>query len=131
MLDELSVSNLGLITEARIEPGPGLVVVTGETGTGKTLLLGALRLLRGETARKDRVGPHGDEARVEARFVGDAELVAARRVTSTRSRGYIDGQMTTASELSSRVGRLVELVAQHEHQTLTTSDGVRRLVDAS
>ena len=69
MLDELSVENLGLIPSARIEPGPGLVVITGETGTGKTLLLGALRLLRGEQARKDQIGPNGDETTVEARFV--------------------------------------------------------------
>ncbi len=52
MLDELTVENLGLIPNAYLEPGPGLVVITGETGTGKTLLLGALRLLRGESARK-------------------------------------------------------------------------------
>lgn len=50
MLDELAVANLGLITQAHIEPGPGLVAITGETGAGKTLLLGALRLLRGDRA---------------------------------------------------------------------------------
>ena len=54
MLDELAVENLGLITRAHLEPGPGLVVVTGETGAGKTLLLGALRLLRGDSARRDQ-----------------------------------------------------------------------------
>ena len=47
MLDELHVTNLGLIGRASVEPGPGLVVFTGETGAGKTLLLGALRLLTG------------------------------------------------------------------------------------
>ncbi len=59
MLDELSVDNPGVIRDARIDLSPGLVVVTGETGAGKTLLLGALRLLLGETARKDRIGPSG------------------------------------------------------------------------
>ena len=53
MLDELHVKNLGLIPEARIEPSKGLVVITGETGAGKTLLLGALRLIKGEAARKE------------------------------------------------------------------------------
>ena len=65
MLDELSVSNLGLIAEASLEPGPGLIALTGETGAGKTLLLGALRLLRGDKARTDRIGPAAAEARVQ------------------------------------------------------------------
>ena len=68
MLDELAVHNLGVIADARVDLSPGLVVVTGETGAGKTLLLGALRLLLGEQARRDRIGPvvhpprsrHGD-----------------------------------------------------------------------
>src|SRR3972149_1074965 len=63
MLEELYVENLGIIRSARIEPGPGLVAITGETGTGKTLLLGALRLLRGGAARTDPGGTHGDEGR--------------------------------------------------------------------
>ena len=87
MLDELAVANLGLIAEARIEPGPGLIALTGETGAGKTLLLGALRLLRGDAARTDRIGPVADEARVDGRFlVDDEEITVARRVTRTRSR---------------------------------------------
>ena len=78
MLDELRVENLGIIGSATIEPGPGLVAVTGETGTGKTLLLGALRLLRGDTASPDRIGPHGPDSEVEGRFVvGGDEIVAA------------------------------------------------------
>jgi DNA repair protein RecN (Recombination protein N) len=51
MIDELVVRNLGVIREARIEFGPGLTVLTGETGAGKTLLLGALRMLLGADAR--------------------------------------------------------------------------------
>ncbi len=52
MLDELAVKNLGILSDARIEPGAGLVVVTGETGTGKTMLLGVLQLLLGLSARQ-------------------------------------------------------------------------------
>ncbi|MFB3048758.1 MAG: AAA family ATPase, partial [Acidimicrobiia bacterium] len=85
MLDELIVHNLGLIPEARFEPGAGLVVITGETGAGKTLLLGALRLLTGETARKDQIGPTGKEAWVEGRFIVDGEEhVVRRRVDASR-----------------------------------------------
>lgn len=130
MLDELYVENLGIIARARIEPGPGLVAVTGETGTGKTLLLGALRLLRGDTARTDRVGPHGEEARVEGRFViGDDEIAVARRVGSTRSRAYLDGAMVPIKSLAERLEPLVEIVAQHEHVTLGREASLRRLID--
>jgi len=131
MLDELIVENLGLIGRAHVEPGPGLVAVTGETGAGKTLLLGALRLLRGDQARRDRVGPAGEEARVEGRFVvADGEIVAARRIGAHRSRAYLDGSMVPAGVLEERLGSLVEIVAQHEHVGLGREASVRALVDA-
>lgn len=130
MLDELSVENLGIIERARIEPGPGLVAVTGETGTGKTLLLGALRLLRGDTARTDRIGPHGDEAHVEGRFLfGDDEVGVSRRVGAQRSRAYLDGAMVPARALEERLGPVVEIVAQHEHVGLGRPGSVRQLID--
>ena len=132
MLDELHVQNLGIIATARVDLGPGLVVVTGETGTGKTLLLGALRLLMGETARRERIGPHGDELLVEARFLIDgAEHVAARRVGAGRSRAYLDGEMVTAADLGARTAGLVEVVGQHDHLALATAGGVRRIVDGA
>jgi DNA repair protein RecN (Recombination protein N) len=132
MLDELAVENLGLITRAHIEPGPGLVVVTGETGAGKTLLLGALRLLRGDPARRDRVGPAGDEARVEGRFVVEGEeIVAARRVGRAGSKAYLDGSMVPRRVLEERLGSVVEIVAQHEHMALGRDDSVRAIIDAA
>ena len=76
MLDEFAIKNFGLIEEAQISLQPGLVVVTGETGTGKTMLVGGLRLLLGQKARKEAIGPVGDTASVEGRFVVDgAETV--------------------------------------------------------
>ncbi|HSQ37178.1 MAG TPA: AAA family ATPase [Acidimicrobiia bacterium] len=132
MLDELAVENLGLITRAHIEPGPGLVVVTGETGAGKTLLLGALRLLRGDSARRDRVGPAGDEARVEGRFVIDGqEIVAIRRVGHDGSKAYLDGSMVPVRVLEERLGSVVEIVAQHEHLALGKDSSVRAIIDAA
>ena len=130
MLEELYVENLGIIRTARLEPGAGLVAVTGETGTGKTLLLGALRLLRGDAARTDRVGPHGDEARAEGRFtIGSSETVVARRVAEGKSRAYLDGSMVPAKALADRLDALVEIVAQHEHVALGRESSVRRLID--
>ncbi len=132
MLDELAVSNLGLIADARIEPGPGLIALTGETGAGKTLLLGALRLLRGDTARTDRIGPAGPEARVDGRFlIGDEEVTIARRVTGNRSRAYLDGAMSPAAALTTRLTGLVEIVGQHEHIALGRDSAIRTIVDAA
>lgn len=130
MLEELLVENLGIITSSRIEPGPGLVAVTGETGAGKTLLLGALHLLRGDAARSDRVGPQGDEARVEGRFaIGGDEVVVARRVGAGKSRAYVDGSMVPAKALAERLDSMVEIVEQHEHVSLGREASLRRLVD--
>jgi DNA repair protein RecN (Recombination protein N) len=133
MLDELLVVNLGIITEASMEPGPGFVVVTGETGAGKTLLMGALQLLIGEPARRDQVGPGGDELRVEGRFQwAGGEHVAARRVSREgRSRAYVDGAMVPAKALSTSTGGLVEIVAQHDHLALAAAAGVRAMIDGA
>lgn len=131
MLDELSVENLGLIAEAHVEPGPGFVVITGETGTGKTLLLGALRLMSGEPARGDLIGPANDETRVEGRvIVDDREVVLTRRVTQGRSRAYIDGAMVPAKALTEKMRGVIEIVGQHDQMLLTEPAGVRALVDA-
>lgn len=132
MLDELLVENLGLIATARLEPGPGLVALTGETGAGKTLLLGALRLLRGDQARSDRIGPNGPEARVEGRFLlaDGSELTVGRRVAEGRSRAYLDGTMTPARALEERLDGVIEIIGQNEHVTLARESTVRMLVDA-
>jgi len=131
MLDEIHARNVGLIADAVLTPGPGLTVITGETGTGKTLILGALRLVTGDPASKGTIGPHQDTAEVAARFVGDDnnELVVRRVVTGKRSRAYLDGVPATASEVSRVVGPLVSIVGQHDQHTLSTPDGVRTLVD--
>ncbi len=132
MLDELSVGNLGLIPEARLQPGSGLVVITGETGTGKTLLLGALRLLRGEQARKDQIGPNGDETTVEARLVdGGKERVLGRRVDRRRSRASIDGSMATAGNLAEELTGVLDVVGQHDRTLLSEPRAVRRLLDGA
>lgn len=130
MLDELAVSNLGIIAEAHLEPGDGLVVVTGETGAGKTLLLGALRLLRGTTARTDIVGPAADEARVDGRFVVAGEEVSiGRRVGGSRSRAYLNGTMAPARTIEEHMRDVIEIVGQHDQLSLTRTAELRRLID--
>lgn len=132
MIDELLVRNLGVIEEARIEPSTGLTVVTGETGTGKTLLLGGLRLLLGGDARSDLVGPFAEEAVVEGRFLDrdGEEFGAGRRLPrSGRSRAYLDGSIASARALEEKVADLVEVVGQNDHVSLTRSAEARELVD--
>lgn len=132
MIDELVARNLGVIESARIEPAPGLTVITGETGTGKTLLLGALRLLLGGDARSDLVGPFGDEATAEGRFLGaeGEEIGASRRLPRDgRSRAYLDGSIASARALEDRVAGLVEVVGQHDHLSLNRPGEARKLVD--
>lgn len=120
MLEEIHVTNLALIEEARIEFAPGMTVLTGETGAGKTALVGALKLLLGERADSGMVRSGAAEAVVEGRFVVDgAEVIARRRLTADgRSRCTLDGAMATVGELARVLGPLVDLHGQHEHQAL-------------
>ncbi len=134
MLDELIVRNLGIIDEAHLEPGTGFVAVTGETGAGKTMLLGALRLLMGAASRRESVGPFGDEAVVDGRFVfAEAEEVTLRRRVTTegRSKAYVDGSMVPARALLERTAGRIEVVGQHDHMLLATANGARQLIDSA
>ena len=130
MLDELSVTNLGIISSARVVPGPGMVVVSGETGAGKTLLLGALRLLTGAPARAGLIGSDGPEAVVEGRFILDGgETVVSRRLHARGSRAYLDGGMVPARMLAERLEDRVEIVGQHDPLSLTRPNALRGLID--
>ena len=78
---EMHVSNLGVIEDASLVFSPGMTALTGETGAGKTLIVTALQLLTGQRADSGVIGPFGDEARVDARYViGDDEIVISRAV---------------------------------------------------
>jgi len=87
---ELVVTNLGVIEHASMLFGPGMTVITGETGAGKTLIVTALQLLSGQRAESSLVGPFGEEARVEARYlIGDDEMIVARVVPGVVDQGPI------------------------------------------
>jgi DNA repair protein RecN (Recombination protein N) len=119
-LVELAVRDLGIIEGARIVFGPGMTALTGETGAGKTLLVGAIELLLGGRADPSVVRSGCAEAVVEGRFTIDGqELVLSRVIPADgRSRAYIDGRMATASALGERAGELIDLHGQHDHQSL-------------
>ncbi len=131
MLGHLRVSNLGVLEDAAIEAAPGLTVITGETGAGKTLLLGGLRLLLGEKPEASAVGPFGDAAQADGLFViGDEELGVTRVVPGVgRSRAHVDGSIVSAATLRETAGALVEIVGQHDQLSLRQSSRVLSLID--
>lgn len=120
MLTELHVRDLALVEEVWLEFGPGLTVLTGETGAGKTVLVSALKLLLGERADSTMVRAGAAEALVEGRFlIGGSEVVVKRRLSAEgRSRCSIDGEMATVTMLAELLGGQVDLHGQHEHQAL-------------
>ncbi len=136
MLDELHVHNVALIRDATFVPAPGLTVVTGETGAGKTALLSAIKLLVGERADAATVREGASGAAVEGRFFlpGDADPdghVACRKVSADgRSRVSIDGAMSTVRQLSEQLGSTVDLCGQHEHQHLMKPANHAAMLDA-
>lgn len=120
MLTDLHVRNLALVEDVWLEFGPGLTVLTGETGAGKTVLVTALKLLLGERAESALVREGAAEALVEGTFVIDGrEVVVKRRVGAEgRSKCTVDGEMATVTMLGELLGGHVDLHGQHEHQAL-------------
>ena len=146
MLQELRVENLLLLDRAELRLSPGLNVLTGETGAGKTLLAQALDLLLGGRAGSGIVRGGAAEAYVEGvfsrpdsldpelaeRLPDDAEeIVLARRVwPDGRTRAYVCGRSATVADLRDLGGRLVAFYGQHEHRKLMLSTAQLDILDA-
>ncbi|HEX2080900.1 MAG TPA: DNA repair protein RecN [Longimicrobium sp.] len=150
MLSELRIRNFALIDRLTVRLGPGLNVLTGETGAGKSIIVGALSLLLGERASADVVRAGEDRASVEGVFdvAGrgdvaaildergiepdeDGLLVLKREVAvEGRNRAWVNGSPTTAAVLGELGRALVDLHGQHEHQTLLRRDEQRAILDA-
>lgn len=139
MLEELQVSNLGVIREARLRFGPGMHVVTGETGAGKTLIVEALSLVGGARADPAVVGPEADEALIEVLFSnvdalewaepGD-NLVLTRVVSGTgRSRAYINGRPVSLAQLRDLTEDLIAINGQNGAIGLLTPKGQLEALD--
>lgn len=121
MIRYLSVSNLAVIDQLELEFAPGLNVLTGETGAGKSILVGAVGLLVGGRSSADLVRTGEDTAAVQAVFEkpDGAEVIVRREVSAQgRSRAFVDGALVTSAALRDAVGWLVDLHGQHEHQVL-------------
>jgi DNA repair protein RecN (Recombination protein N) len=146
MLHELRVENLVLLEGAELRLGPGLNVLTGETGAGKTMLAQALDLLLGGRAGRGIVRRGAQEAYVEGAFAvpagldeaslerlpaGVDELVLARRVwPDGRTRAYICGRSATVGELRDLGARLLAFYGQHEHRKLMLASAQLDVLDA-
>lgn len=149
MLKELRVRNYAVIDDLRIELQPGLNVLTGETGAGKSLIVGALSLLLGERASSDLVRAGEDRALVEGVFDGsrvpdllriceeqgievDGDWLILRRevLREGRNRAWVNGSPATAGLVRQLGVRLVDLHGQHEHQALLQRDAQREILDA-
>jgi DNA repair protein RecN (Recombination protein N) len=131
-LAELSVRDLALIERLRISFEPGLNVLTGETGAGKSLLIDALGLAVGARADTSLVRHGSETARVEALFDRLPEpLICVREVNAAgRSTARIDDEAATAARLAEVAGRLVEIHGQHDQQRLLDERWQRELLDA-
>ncbi|MEG1512363.1 MAG: DNA repair protein RecN [Raoultibacter sp.] len=134
MIDEIHVKNLALIAEASLALVPGMTVITGETGAGKTAVLSAIKLLVGERADASAVREGTDALVVEGRFFSgdstDEGTVVSRRVSADgRSRVNINGSLGSVAELSGGVGATVDLCGQHEHQLLLKTANHVRMLD--
>ena len=131
-LAEIAVQDLALIEKLRIAFEPGLNVLTGETGAGKSLLIDALGLAVGARADTSLVRHGSDTARVEALFDRLPEpLICVREVSAAgRSTARSDDQSVTAARLAAVAGRLVEIHGQHEQQRLLDEGWQRELLDA-
>jgi DNA repair protein RecN (Recombination protein N) len=147
MLTELSIRNFAIIDELNVSFPTGLNILTGETGAGKSILIGAVSLLLGDRASSDMIRSQEDTAMVEAMFnIGEKsdlkeklkemgflvgnELILKRIVSRTgKNRVYIDGQLATLGMLSAISENLVNICGQHEHQVILNAENHSDIVD--
>ena len=147
MIAELRIADLGVIKDATIGLDPGLTVVTGETGAGKTMVVSGLGLLLGGRADPRAVRRGSERARVEGRFridnpellqrvaeaggqMDDDELLLGRHVTAAgRSRAFLGGAQVPAGVCAQLTAELVTIYGQAEQERLTVADRQRQLLD--
>jgi DNA repair protein RecN (Recombination protein N) len=148
LIETLRIEDLAIVDAAELEFGPGLNVVTGETGAGKSIVLGAIALLSGGRASARLVREGADETRVEGVFRtaripeleailadrglagDDHELVVHRSLTvSGRSRARVSGQLVPVATLAELFDGRLEISSQHDSQSLRRADTHGRLLD--
>ena len=147
MLNELSIKNFAIIDELHVSFGEGLNVISGETGAGKSIIIGAVSLLLGDRATTDMIRTQADTATVEAVFdvasnktlrdkiinmgFPDSEELIIRRVISHsgKNRAFINGQAATLMNLSAVSELLINICGQHEHQVILNAENHVDILD--
>lgn len=147
MLSNLHVKNLALIEESDINLTPGLNILSGETGAGKSILIGSINLALGAKADKDMIRRGADYALVELVFeqldekirntlkemdlpVEEDVVIIQRRITPTRSSLKINGETVTARQVKVLAEHLIDIHGQHEHQSLLKNSRHMEILDA-
>ena len=147
MLLNLHVKNLALIEEVDVDFGPGLTVLTGETGAGKSLILGSINLALGEKANKEIIRSGCDYALIEiafsldektAKLISDMdvymeegnEIIVSRKITPQRSVAKINGETVNLKTLKNVMSLLIDIHGQHDNQKLLKSKAHIDFVDS-
>ena len=129
MLKELRVRDLALVAECRVRFGSGLNLLTGETGSGKSLIVDALSLTLGSRGGADQVRHGAERATVEGSFESGGAALVLQREIGKRSSARIDGRTAPVEALRELGRSLVALHGQHEHHALLDSDTQTELLD--
>lgn len=147
MLQNLHVKNLALIEEIEVEFCPGLNILTGETGAGKSIILGSVNLALGGRYSRDILRKGAQYGLVELTFVPENEkqlkkleeleivpeegiIVLSRRLMDGRSTSRINGETVTMARLKEAAGILIDIHGQHEHQSLLYKKNQLQILDA-
>ena len=146
MLVHLHVRNLALIEDIEVEFGPGLNILTGETGAGKSILLGSMQLILGGRSAKDMIRTGASSALVELLFqvenpraeaslrelgveTSDGQVLLTRKLMDGRSINKINGETCTVAQMKAAASCLLDIHGQHEHQSLLYQDKQLEILD--
>lgn len=148
MLLELQVKNLALIEQAQVEFGGGLNILTGETGAGKSIIIGSVNMALGGKASRDSIRQGADSAYIELLFSvdtpaqeealkaldiqpgEDGTVIISRKITPSRSTAKINDETVTAARLKQVTSLLMDIHGQHEHQSLLNIHKHLEILDA-
>ena len=146
MLVHLHVRNLALIEDIEVEFGPGLNILTGETGAGKSILLGSMQLILGGRSAKDMIRTGASSALVELLFqvenpraeaslrelgveTSEGQVLLTRKLMDGRSIHKINGETCTVAQMKAAASCLLDIHGQHEHQSLLYQDKQLEILD--